>query len=121
MKQVIIMRTQFPSINGVRKGKLIAQGAHASVTAVFDGLSHSNTEDMIKQWIQQGQKKIVVYVKTETDLLELWEKIKKTTLPKALILDAGKTEFGEPTYTAIAIGPGPNNLIDQITNTLPLL
>ncbi|MGL4388275.1 MAG: aminoacyl-tRNA hydrolase, partial [Brevinema sp.] len=121
-KQILIIRTKFPTINGVRKGKLIAQGAHASVSAVFDGLSKSPGKKYVELWLQQGQAKIVVYVKSEEELLDLWNQIQKTNLPCSIIRDAGKTEFcGIPTLTAIGLGPGPIDQIDTITKHLPLL
>ncbi len=122
MKQILIIRTKFPNINGVRKGKLIAQGAHASVSAVFDGLSKQTTKSHVEKWIHQGQAKIAVYVHSEEELLDLWVKIQETGLACSLIRDAGKTEFGgEPTLTAIGFGPAPIELIDPITRHLPLL
>ncbi|MGL4393928.1 MAG: aminoacyl-tRNA hydrolase [Brevinema sp.] len=122
MKQVLIIRTKYPNTNGVRKGKLISQGAHASVTAVFDGLSKPTTKNFVETWFREGQAKIVVYVKSEEELLELWEKIEQSNLPCALIRDAGKTEFGgEPTLTAIGLGPAPIDFVDPITKHLPLL
>jgi len=122
MKQVLIIRTKYPNINGVRKGKLIAQGAHASVTAVINGIDNTSTRSFVEKWYHKGQTKIVVYVKSEEELLEIWQKVQEQDIPKALIKDAGKTEFGgHPTYTAIAIGPAPINKIDPITSHLPLL
>ncbi|MGL4562779.1 MAG: aminoacyl-tRNA hydrolase [Brevinema sp.] len=122
MKQILIIRTKYPNTNGVRKGKLIAQGAHASVTAVFDGLSKSHTKQHVETWFREGQTKIVVYVTSEEELLDLWDQIKKTNLACSLIKDAGKTEFGgQPTFTAIGFGPAPIDQIDPITKDLPLL
>jgi len=122
MKQILIIRTRFPNTNGIRKGKLIAQGAHASVSAVFDGLSRPDTAHHVEQWFTYGQAKIVVGVHSEEELLELWEKIKATGLACSIIKDAGKTEFGgQATLTAIGFGPAPIALIDPITRHLPLL
>lgn len=122
MKQILIIRTKFPNINGIRKGKLIAQGAHASVSAVFDGLSRPDTKHHIEQWFTHGQTKIAVGIHSEEELLDLWEKIQATGLASAIIKDAGKTEFGgQVTLTAIGFGPAPTNLVDPITRHLSLL
>ncbi|MGL5721286.1 MAG: aminoacyl-tRNA hydrolase [Brevinema sp.] len=122
MKQVLVIRTQFPGHSGVRKGKMIAQGAHASVTAAFEGISHSLTRSHVEQWLHQGQTKIAVYVKSEEELLDIYNKAKSGKLACALIRDAGKTEFdGVPTLTAVAVGPAPVELVDAITRHLPLL
>ncbi|MGL4676139.1 MAG: aminoacyl-tRNA hydrolase [Brevinema sp.] len=122
MKQILILRTKYPSNTSLRKGKLIAQGAHASVSAIFDGLSKETTKTHVENWLAQGQAKIAVYVQSEEELLELWAQIKSTGLACSLIRDAGKTEFGGvPTLTAIGFGPAPTELIDPITRHLPLL
>lgn len=122
MKQILILRTKYPNNNGIRKGKLIAQGAHASVSAVFDGLNKTETRKYVEDWFEYGQAKIAVYVQHEEELIELWHKIQATGLPCSLIRDAGKTEFGGvPTITAVGFGPAPNDIIDSITRHLPLL
>ncbi len=122
MKQILILRTKFQDGKSVRKGKLIAQGAHASVSAVFDGLSRPETKKHVEDWFKYGQAKIAVYVHSEDELLDLWEKIQASGLASSIIRDSGKTEFGGvPTLTAIAVGPAPSELIDPITRHLPLL
>lgn len=122
MKQVLVLRTEFPGHSGVRKGKLIAQGAHASVTAAFEGIGHSLTRGHVETWLREGQTKIAVYVKTEEELLEIFHRAQTGHLACALIRDAGKTEFdGIPTLTAVAVGPAPIDLVDAITRHLPLL
>ncbi len=122
MKQILILRTKYPTTNGLRKGKLVAQGAHASVSAVFDGLSKTTTKKHVEDWFKYGQAKIAVYVHTEEELLALWDKIQATGLACSIIRDAGKTEFGGvPTITAVGFGPAPTELIDPITRELPLL
>ena len=121
-KQVLIMR-QFPSL---RTGKYIAQGAHASVGALLS-LGHSDGENFIipmsdlfvKEWLIGRFKKITLYVKTEQELLDIYDAA--TGLPRALIKDAGLTEFaGVATLTAVGIGPSNPELIDKITGHLKL-
>jgi peptidyl-tRNA hydrolase, PTH2 family len=53
-------------------------------------------------------------------LLELYQKAKDANLMCSLIKDAGLTEFKEPTFTAIAIGPDESEKIDVLTKNLPL-
>lgn len=124
-KQVIIIRKDL----NMRKGKMIAQGAHASLNAF---LSRSWTDVMpdrlftplsgpAKEWFNGMHTKITVYVESEQELLALYEKAKSLCLPHYLVKDAGLTEFKEPTFTALAIGPDESDKIDKITRELPLL
>jgi PTH2 family peptidyl-tRNA hydrolase len=124
VKQVIVIRKDL----NMRKGKMIAQGAHASMKVFFDrlkpsenGFSISLTPEM-QQWVQGDFRKIVVYVNSEQELLETSKQAVEANLPCALIQDNGLTEFkGIKTYTAVAIGPASDTDIDKITKDLPLL
>jgi PTH2 family peptidyl-tRNA hydrolase len=132
MKQVIICRTDLKNKIGekVRSGKISAQVAHASLKAILDcGVITSNNNLIIplseemETWINGNYKKIVVGVGSKEELLAIYEVAseKFPNMPKALILDSGLTEFTEPTYTTVAIGPGDSGLIDSITGYLKLL
>ena len=113
IKQVLVLRHDLQ----VRKGKLVAQGAHAAVGA----LGEANPKH-IKQWEENGCTKICVSVLDESALLELSLAVRMAGLPSYLVLDAGRTEFnGVPTYTALGIGPAPAEKIDTFTGNLPLL
>ena len=142
MKQVIILRKDL----NMRKGKMIAQGAHASMKAILDEAYIANrinrehpvydnryilTEgdylciplvEHTHNWLTNSFTKIVVGVDSEDELLNIYNKATEAGLICSLILDEGRTEFkGEATYTAVAVGPGPKDLIDKITGDLPLL
>lgn len=113
-KQVIIMRTDL----NMRKGKMIAQGAHAATT-IFSTWFHKY-KAIFSRWEQQGQKKICVSVNSEEELIEIYKKT--GTLPSSLITDYGLTEFhGKNTLTCCAIGPYVDSEIDQFTGHLKLL
>ena len=134
-KQVIVVRKDL----NMRKGKLAAQVAHASMKAILDRMfkmpaKHKWLEHVWDEWsisILQGSPlydwltdkftKIVVYVNSEEELMDLYIEAQKKNILHALIQDAGLTEFKEPTYTCIAIGPDKNEVIDEITGGLPLL
>lgn len=111
LKQVIVMRKDL----GMRKGKMIAQGAHASVEAVLMSPDHG------KRWRDRGATKIVVYVEGDEALTRVWSDAKDAGLVAEIIRDAGHTELEPGTYTCCAIGPGPADEIDKITGELPLL
>ena len=123
-KQVIVMR----KFAGLRTGKYVAQGAHASVGAL---LSISKLQDKqsvidlsdphVHAWVTGRFKKISVYVNSDEEIVDLYNQAMHAGLPCALIRDAGLTEFnGVPTITALGIGPGDPEKIDKITGKLPL-
>lgn len=123
-KQIIIIRKDL----GMRKGKMIAQGAHASMKVFFDRaftIPYSMTISLtpaIMEWVQGKFTKIAVGVNSETELLEIYRKADEAGLLCSLIQDQGLTEFnGIWTYTAVAIGPDYSDKIDKITGHLSLL
>jgi len=132
-KQVIVIRKDLK----MRKGKMVAQGAHASMKAVIDEgefdkmdwgggdtdpqLIITLSEDM-NAWLIGLFTKICVSVDSEEELLTIYEQAKEAGLHCSLIQDAGLTEFdGVPTYTAVAVGPASREDCDKITGNLPLL
>ena len=141
-KQVIIIRIDTDP--KMRKGKMIAQGAHASLAVLLDyffgeyGKRNWQTkghgifktvhkevtlhEDLpMYQWINNSFIKIVLQG-TLTDVVESYEKAKKANIICSLIEDKGLTEFGgKITITACAIGPDDPEKIDKITGHLKLL
>jgi PTH2 family peptidyl-tRNA hydrolase len=64
---------------------------------------------------------VVLEVENELELIELYMRAKKAQLPTSLIRDAGLTEIPPNTITVIAIGPAPENLIDELCGKLKLL
>ena len=128
MKQVIVMRTDL----GMRKGKMIAQGAHASVAAVLPYLSDPGVNALMKsfdarrrcvdEWLMNSFTKICVRVDSENELLSVFYNALDAGLIAQLITDNGLTEFhGVPTNTCCAIGPDLDENIDPITGHLRLL
>lgn len=127
-KQVIVMRKDL----NMRKGKMIAQGAHASMAAllnrsVIDGNNNSLLTGIpvgspLKDWIEGRFTKICVGVDSEDELIEIYNKAMELGFICSMITDAGLTEFGGvPTKTCCAIGPEWSNEIDLITGHLKLL
>ena len=130
VKQVIVVRKDL----NMRKGKLAAQVAHASMKVFFDRLSYIGKNDRgleeysmtvsneMKEWIEGSFTKIVVYVNSEEELDDLATFASFHGLPWALIKDNGYTEFhGVPTITALAIGPADSSELDVLTGHLPLM
>ena len=123
-KQVIVMRKDL----GMRKGKMIAQGAHASLKVVIDGASRSDDAVSIAlwpalaAWLGGRFTKVCVSVDSEAALDAVVERARAAGVPCALIVDAGTTEFhGVPTKTCCAVGPAWTDEVDAITGALPLL
>lgn len=121
-KQVIVIRKDL----NMRKGKMVAQGAHASLAVLLDLIRDANWKESnlpgpAIQWLRERFTKIVVYVNSEHELLEVYSKAQRAGIPSALIKDAGLTEFKEPTFTAVGIGPDDSEKIDPITGELTLL
>jgi peptidyl-tRNA hydrolase, PTH2 family len=133
-KQVIVMRKSF-IIDGKkitpRKGKYIAQGAHAAMKAILDygykvpamdeHVINYENHSALKDWLENAFTKVTCVVETEEEIVALYEKAKEKGLICSLIKDAGLTEFGGvPTITCCAIGPAWSDEVDEITGKLEL-
>jgi PTH2 family peptidyl-tRNA hydrolase len=122
IKQVIVMRTDTDP--PMRKGKMVSQGCHSSIAFLVRNITQSNKLNLSKvemDWVANGMTKICVRVDSEEDLHKVHAAAKAAGLESNLIKDHGKTEFKEPTYTCLAIGPDYSSKIDQITGQLKLL
>lgn len=126
IKQVIVMRKDL----NMRKGKMIAQGAHASMKVLLDLMLNFGIfrilfllfKRPIRAWINGLFTKVVVSVDNEEDLKWIYIQVVAKEIPCSIILDSGLTEFnGVPTITCCAIGPDYEDKIDEITGKLPLL
>jgi len=114
-KMVIVVRTDIK----MSKGKVAAQAGHAAVSAAEYARKHR--PEWWAPWINEGQCKIAVKVKSEEELLELERKARSAGLPAALIVDRGLTEIPPSTITCLGIGPAPASKVDAITGKLSLL
>ena len=111
MKQAIVARTDL----GMGTGKLAAQVAHASLQAYesADPLARS-------EWKSGGQKKVVLKGAGGSELQRLADEARREGLPYALVRDAGHTQLEPGTLTALAVGPGAENVVDKVTGDLRL-
>lgn len=124
IKQVIVMRHDL----GMRRGKQIAQGSHASMSFLCKRLQASGIinidlmSEVERDWLFGIFTKVCCRVDSEHELMDIFNKAQEAGLIVHLIVDSGKTEFnGVPTPTCLAIGPDHSEKIDTITCHLKLL
>ncbi len=111
-KQAILVRADLK----LSKGKMAAQASHASVEATLK--SH---KDDVKKWRAEGMKKVVLKVPDQKALFKYKQIAEDLGLVVALITDAGHTEIPAGTTTCLAIGPAPEEKIDEAVGKLPLI
>ena len=135
-KQVIVVRKDL----NMRKGKIAAQVAHASMGAVLSCASVDYAEEglggggypvaytiplkvpELREWLLGSFTKICVSVDSEQELLDAYAKAQELGLIRCLITDNGLTEFGGvKTNTCVAIGPAAIEDINIITGHMKLL
>ena len=128
-KQVLVVRKDL----NMRKGKIAAQSAHASMKAILaEGdvvhkLYHSEyviplRRPELLEWLAGRFTKVCVSVDSEQELLDVYQQAKDAGLICSLITDAGLTEFnGVPTNTVVAVGPAYPDDVNKITGHLKLL
>lgn len=105
----------------MRKGKMVAQGAHAAISC-FLIYGNETTEPNLEKWTSQGMRKICVRCDSEQQLLDIANRAVAAGLIVNVITDRGDTEFHSvPTKTCLAIGPNEEVEIDKITGDLKLL
>lgn len=136
-KQVIVVRRDLE----MPAGKLAAQVAHASMAPIINAgeWTHGYTISQervhffqlampesdavmadVFHWMRNAFGKVVLEVYSEEQMNDIWDKVQKTNLPQAKIVDGGRTTFNEPTLTCVGIGPGDRAAIDRITGDLKL-
>jgi PTH2 family peptidyl-tRNA hydrolase len=141
VKQVIVMRTDTDP--PMRKGKMIAQGCHASIAFLtrriedvrcnkgfnefndYGDFSITKGLDLTAaqiEWMFNGAfAKICVRTDSLEEFHAVANKARQAGLEVHIVTDSGKTEFKEPTVTCMAIGPDYSDKLDPITGHLNLL
>ena len=117
---MIVVRTDL----NMRKGKMIGQGAHASMEFIrskFLADEAWKTHEM--EWLLSPEHaKIVCKANNEDELLSLHKAAIDAGLCAHIVTDLGLTEFkGVKTRTCLAIGPDDADKINKITGHLELL
>jgi PTH2 family peptidyl-tRNA hydrolase len=118
-KQVIVIRRDLR----MRRGKEIAQGAHASMAwlrqRIMPHLTPAGRAE--RSWLDVSMRKVTVKVGSEQELLDVYDQALAAGLVVEMITDRGLTEFGGvPTRTCLAVGPDYDDRIDPVTGDLGL-
>ena len=128
-KQVLVVRKDLK----MRKGKIAAQCAHASLAVVLHAMKRKagptitrtleyTVDSAMGAWLEGRFTKVCVYVESEEALDQIYEAARAADVPTVRITDSGKTEFkGVPTKTVVAVGPDWTDRVNSITGELPLL
>ena len=133
IKQVIVVNKALK----MRAGKMAAQVAHAAMaflTSQFNDqltdpadnrcgkqVVHAAISNTQREWVRGSYRKIVAYVESHEELLKIIEQAQDAGVASYPIIDAGLTEFKEPTMTCVALGPDEDQRLDPITGGLKLL
>jgi peptidyl-tRNA hydrolase, PTH2 family len=126
-KQVIVIRRDLR----MRRGKEIAQGAHAATAWLADrvlksmgpngSVDHLALSPAERAWLESSFRKVTVKVNSEEELMAVYHQALEAGLAVHLVTDRGLTEFGGvPTRTCLAVGPDYDDRIDHITGHLEL-
>ena len=99
IKQIILVRIDLK----MTKGKIASQAAHAAVSA--QEIVRLKNKNIWKKWLFEGQKKVILKVNSEDELLHFFKEAQKVDLPCSLIHDKGLTQLPPNTLTALGIGP----------------
>lgn len=114
----------------MRKGKMVAQGAHAAMAFMSHNLGpdrhsgmHCFTPSSVEiEWLNNSFAKVCLGVASEQELRSIMDAAAKAGLTVHSVIDNGTTEFGGmPMLTCCAIGPNYVEEIDKITGGLKLL
>ncbi len=133
-KQVIVIRKDL----NMPSGKLAAQVSHASLGCIMNIMNKTEKDNVFSlnlslnrnekkelaviDWLNIRFTKVILYVKSEEKLMEVYLNAKSKGLNTVLIEDMGFTVFdGVKTKTCIGIGPCYAEDLIGVTNKLQLL
>lgn len=83
-------------------GKMLAQGGHAFCGALCDALLRF--PDRARDYIGSASTAKIALMADDDEIRELYDRYKQQ-FGCAIITDAGRTVFEDPTLTALGIGP----------------
>ncbi|XP_015920354.1 probable peptidyl-tRNA hydrolase 2 [Parasteatoda tepidariorum] len=102
-------------------GKLASQVAHAAIGLHRLLLQNENKYgEMVLQWTEDGETKIVLRGNSTQHLVELERKALQLGLPTYLVQDAGRTQIPSGSTTVLCL-MGRLDIVDEVTGSLKLL
>ncbi|OVA20250.1 Peptidyl-tRNA hydrolase [Macleaya cordata] len=118
LKMVLVVRQDLK----MGAGKIASQCAR-KIIHFFDSsnLYHCSQRNLLRQWEQCGQPKIVVSCKNQQEMNRLKETAESIGLPTFVVADAGRTQVLAGSKTVLAVGPGRKASVDSVTGKLRLL
>lgn len=112
IKFVVVVRKDL----GMSVGKIAGQVGHACSSVVWHNPDH------VADWFNYGnQKKAVLKVKSEGELIEIIKKAQSYGILSTIVRDAGKTQVEPNTMTCCGFGPDSSSKLDKLTGHLKLL
>ena len=102
------------------KGKIAAQCCHATL-GVIDTIRKRGAESQVRFWKRIGAAKVVVKLPNEEALQRVHQKAQALGLPTYVVQDAGRTQIAAGSRTVVAVGPGPVDIVDQVTKEFSLM
>lgn len=117
-KQVIVIRRDLK----MRRGKEIAQGAHAATISLWGKLllGEKVTDDE-RLWLENDYPKVVCQARSLDEIQDVADRATAKGLDVSYQWDKGFTEFhGKQTLTCIAIGPHDSDRFVGVTDHLEL-
>lgn len=105
IKLYCVIAREAVELMGGNRGKMMTQAGHAYVHALTDSMQRQDRSQVVSDYLGSGQSfKITLVVDTITELRDLHTKL-NGKFGNALITDAGRTVFANPTTTCLGVGP----------------
>ena len=115
LKMMLVVRKDL----GMTVGKTASQCSHAALGC--ERSARSQAPDYLSAWMGTGEAIVCVSADSQAVLASLQSAASLAGLVTHTVADAGRTEVAPGTVTVLAIGPGPVELLDEMTGKLRLL
>ena len=115
-KMWLFVRSDLP----VPLEKLLAQAGHAATTCALNEFRFGSAT-LVDHWLSTGQAKITKRVRSEAELRKVFELCSQSGIRAAVVTDAARTFFPEPTVTMAAVGPCLRSELPKFVERLQVL